>query len=56
MYKCLCGSPECRGTIVSAKVTMPKKKAAKKAKSKKKVAGKNKRTKAKTKKKAGRGR
>jgi uncharacterized protein len=56
LYKCLCGSPECRGTIVSAKVTMPRKKAAKKAKSKKKVAGKKKRTKAKSKQKAGRGR
>jgi SET domain-containing protein len=26
LYKCLCGSPNCRGTIVSAKVTLPRKK------------------------------
>ncbi|MEO8879918.1 MAG: SET domain-containing protein-lysine N-methyltransferase [Gemmatimonadaceae bacterium] len=64
LYKCLCGSPECRGTIVSAKVTMPKKKAAKtKSKPKKKSAAKtrkNKKTKktkkTKSKKKSGRGR
>ncbi len=59
LYKCLCGSAECRGTIVSAKVTMPrKKKAAKKTKSKvkKKNVAKKKPTRAKTKKKAGRGR
>jgi SET domain-containing protein len=58
MYKCLCGSPECRGTIVSAKVTYPKKK--KTALSKKKSAAKKKKTKTKSKsakkKKSGRGR
>jgi SET domain-containing protein len=54
LYKCLCGSAECRGTIVSAKVTMPKKKSAKKAK--KKSAAKKKPAKTKSKKKAGRGR
>lgn len=56
LYKCRCGSPECRGTIVSDKMTMPKKKAAKKAKAKKKVAATKRRTKSKSKKKAGRGR
>jgi SET domain-containing protein len=40
LYKCLCGSPDCRGTIVSAKVTLPRKKA--KAKKTKKRAGKRK--------------
>jgi SET domain-containing protein len=54
LYKCLCGSAECRGTIVSAKVTMPKKKSTKKAK--KKSAAKKKPAKTKSKKKAGRGR
>lgn len=47
LYKCLCGSPECRGTILSAKVTVKKKKSA----SKKKVKTKAKSTK--TKKSAG---
>ncbi|MBK5188142.1 MAG: SET domain-containing protein-lysine N-methyltransferase [Gemmatimonadaceae bacterium] len=58
LYKCLCGSPECRGTILSAKVTMPKKKAktakTSKTQSKKKSAAKQKQTKAK--KKSGRAR
>jgi SET domain-containing protein len=38
LYKCLCGSPECRGTIVSDKVTVKKRKTGskKKTKSKKK--------------------
>jgi SET domain-containing protein len=38
LYKCLCGSPNCRGTIVSAKVTLPRKK----SKAKKKRAAKTK--------------
>ena len=37
LYKCLCGSENCRGTIVSAKVTLPKKKT--KAKAKKRSVG-----------------
>ncbi|MBA2685933.1 MAG: SET domain-containing protein-lysine N-methyltransferase [Gemmatimonadaceae bacterium] len=53
LYKCLCGSPECRGTILSAKVTMPKKKAA--GSGKKKSAAKKKKSVSK-KKKTGRGR
>ncbi|MEP7064627.1 MAG: SET domain-containing protein-lysine N-methyltransferase [Gemmatimonadota bacterium] len=40
LYKCLCGSENCRGTIVSAKVTLPRKKT--KAKAKKKSASKKK--------------
>jgi SET domain-containing protein len=59
LYKCLCGSPSCRGTIVSAKVTLPRKKS--KAKAKKKSAAKTKTRTSKSnkrgaKKKAGRGR
>ena len=38
LYKCLCGSPNCRGTIVSAKMTLPRKK----SKAKKKRAAKTK--------------
>jgi SET domain-containing protein len=35
LYACRCGSPECRGTILSAKLTLPrKKKGGKKAKKK----------------------
>ena len=34
LYKCLCGSPNCRGTIVSAKVTLPRKKTKARAKKK----------------------
>jgi SET domain-containing protein len=34
LYRCLCGSPECRGTIVSATVTRPKKSAKKASKKK----------------------
>ena len=30
LYACRCGSPECRGTILSAKVTLPRKKKVKK--------------------------
>jgi SET domain-containing protein len=61
LYKCLCGSENCRGTIVSAKVTLPKKKTRTKAKAKKKSAGKTRKNAGKTKnsasrKKAGRGR
>jgi len=61
LYRCLCGAEECRGTILSAKVTLPrkaakkaKKKSAKKTKSasKKKSAAKKKQSKKKT----GRGR
>jgi SET domain-containing protein len=39
LYKCRCGSPECRGTILSDKVTVRKRKTAakKKSKSKKKA-------------------
>jgi SET domain-containing protein len=46
LYKCLCGAAECRGTILSATVTLPKK-AAKKA-AKKKSANKTKSKKTKT--------
>jgi SET domain-containing protein len=65
LYKCLCGAAECRGTILSAKVTLPKKtakKAAKKgkAKSSKKTKSSSKQKgaakKKQSKKKAGRGR
>jgi SET domain-containing protein len=35
LYRCLCGSPECRGTILSAKMTLPKKTKAKKTSKKK---------------------
>ena len=52
LYRCLCGSPECRGTILSAKVTVKKKKTAKKAK--KRSAGKKKKTRAKPKRRTGR--
>jgi uncharacterized protein len=56
LYKCLCGAEKCRGTILSAKVTLPKKKKTasnkKKTKAKKKVGPKKKQSK----KKAGRGR
>jgi uncharacterized protein len=38
LYKCLCGSPNCRGTIVSAKVTLPRKQS--KARARKKSAAK----------------
>ena len=56
LYRCLCGAAECRGTILSAKVTLPKK-TAKKAKTKaKKKAAKKAKTKSTTKKKSGRGR
>ena len=54
LYKCLCGSPECRGTILSAKVTVKKRKAAKKSPAKKKGAAKKTRTKAKAKRRTGR--
>jgi hypothetical protein len=60
LYKCLCGSENCRGTIVSAKVTLPKKKAKTKTRAKKKSAGKTKTSASKKKgasrKKTGRGR
>lgn len=60
LYKCLCGAASCRGTIVSAKVTLPKKKAKTKATAKKKGAGKTKKSASKkkgaSKKKTGRGR
>jgi SET domain-containing protein len=56
LYKCLCGSPECRGTILSAKLTVRKKKTAKKTKAKKKSAAKKKQAKTKSKRKAGRAR
>ncbi|MEO6210511.1 MAG: SET domain-containing protein-lysine N-methyltransferase [Gemmatimonadaceae bacterium] len=59
LYKCLCGADNCRGTIVSAKVTMPrKKKAARKTKSKVKTksTAKKQLTRSKTKKKSDRGR
>lgn len=60
LYKCLCGSDECRGTILSAKVTLPRKKkttARKKSKSKKKTTAKKSAAKKKqSKKKTGRGR
>ena len=42
LYRCLCGSPECRGTILSAKVTLPKKAAKKAAKKSAKKAAKKK--------------
>ena len=57
LYKCLCGADECRGTIVSATVTRPRKKAAKKGAKKpaKKPANrKSKKTKPASKKKSGR--
>jgi SET domain-containing protein len=53
LYKCLCASPECRGTIVSAKVTVKRKKTAKKGSSKKKGAAKWNQSKAKSKKESG---
>ena len=56
LYKCLCGSPECRGTILSAKVTVKKRKAAKKSTSRKKSTTKKTRTKKKVKRKTSRGR
>ncbi|HEV7703140.1 MAG TPA: SET domain-containing protein-lysine N-methyltransferase [Gemmatimonadaceae bacterium] len=57
LYKCLCGSDACRGTILSATVTLPKK-AKKKAakKSKQSSTKKSKKTKPGAKKKSGRGR
>jgi len=39
LYTCLCGSAECSGTIVSAKMTVKRKKTAKKGSSKKKSGG-----------------
>lgn len=42
LYACRCGSPECRGTILSAKVTLPRKKSKKGTKAKKKSAPKKK--------------
>ena len=54
LYKCLCGSPNCRGTIVSAKLTLPRKKAKAKAKAKAKKRSANR--KSGTRKKLGRGR
>ena len=59
LYKCLCGSPNCRGTIVSAKVTLPRKKTKakkKRAAKTKKRASKGAATKAGKRKKTGRGR
>jgi SET domain-containing protein len=67
LYKCLCGAAECRGTILSAKVTLPKKatknaakkKSANKTKSKKTKTSSKKKSAAKkkqSKKKTGRGR
>src|SRR5665647_2928109 len=55
LYRCRCGSPECRGTIVSATVTRPKKSAKKKT-SKKQSPKKKSPKKTKPKKKSGRGR
>jgi SET domain-containing protein len=60
LYRCLCGSPKCRGTIVSAKLTLPRKKAKSgkkaktKTKAKKESAAKKKQTG--SRKKTGRGR
>ena len=42
LYACRCGAPECRGTILSAKLTLPRKKKVKKG-AKKKSAATNKR-------------
>jgi len=56
LYRCLCGSSECRGTILSAKLTVKKKKTARKTKAKKASAATKKQTKAKSKRKSGRGR
>jgi len=55
LYKCLCGSANCRGTILSAKVTVKKKKTAKKKakKTKRTSAVKKKLTKAKSKRSSG---
>ena len=44
LYKCLCGSDDCRGTILSAKVTLPKKAKKKAAKKSKKSASKKAKT------------
>lgn len=53
LYKCLCGAANCRGTILSAKVTVKKKKTAKKTKAKRTSAAKKKRTKVKSKRRSG---
>ena len=58
LYVCRCGAPECRGTILSAKVTVKKKpvtKAKAKTKARKQEVAKKKQTKTKAKKKTSRG-